>query len=255
MEPNKLEQDIKKKLDARSITPTPMAWDRLDAMLSVAEKKETKKKPIVMWLSMAACFIALLFAGIFYLNRESDNVKNGIDNGTAVSVPEKEAENTTPTVVKEEAVVETVAPAAEAPIAVTTKRGGNKVHYKTVSGQPTPSFDPAPEPLEPQVAVNTPEPVQKPTEVRLSKIKVDAGALLASVDKPSQNNIAQNNTPQKNAVEVTAGPAKKTIDVNAHTLLSSVEGELDQSFRGKVLHSIQKNYTVVKTAVATRNRE
>ena len=132
MEPNKLEQDIKKKLGARSITPSSMAWDRLDAMLSVAEKKETKKKPIVMWLSMAACFVALLFAGIFFLNQESSNVKNGIDDGTTVvSAPEKKVENTTPAVIKEEVIMETAAPIAEAPVAVTAKKSGNKVQYKT----------------------------------------------------------------------------------------------------------------------------
>jgi hypothetical protein len=254
MEPNKLEQNIKKKLDARSITPTPMAWDRLDAMLSVAEKKETKKKPLVMWLSMAACFIALLFAGIFFLNKESGNVKNEIENGsTVVAAPEKEVKNNK-TSADEKIISETVAPVAEAPIAVTTKGVRKKEYYKPVHGQPTPGFETT-EPLKDEVAVNTPEPVQQPAEVRLSKIKVDAGALLASVDTPSQNNIAQNNTSQKSAVAVAPGPAKKTIDVNANTLLTSVEGELDQSFRGKVLHSIQKNYTVVKTAVATRNRQ
>ena len=255
MEPNKLEQDIKKKLDARSITPTPMAWDRLDAMLSVAEKKETKKKPIVMWLSMAACFVALLLTGILFLNREGGNVKNEIDNGTTVVAAPEKVETTTPTVIKEEAIVETVAPAAEAPMAATVNKRGNKVHYKTgtVKQSVTPGFDPI-EPLEPEVVVNTPE-VEKPAQARPSKIKVDASALLASVDKPAQNNAAQNSTTQKSAVEVAPDPAKKTIDVNANTLLSSVEGELDQSFRGKVLHSIQKNYTVVKTAVATRNRE
>ncbi|MFP9099452.1 hypothetical protein ACLI09_10385 [Flavobacterium sp. RHBU_24] len=254
MERNKMEQDIKKKLDARSITPTPMAWDRLDAMLSVAEKKETKKKPLVMWLSMAACFVALLFAGIFYLNSEGGNVKNEIDNGsTVVSAQEKEVESTIPSVVKEEIIVERVAPKAEAPVAVTTKHS-NKVQHKTANVKQSVIGFAGVTPSEPEVAVTTPE-VEKPAAVRPSKIKVDANVLLASVDKPSQNNTAQPGTPQKSAVAVAPGPAKKTIDVNANTLLTSVEGELDQSFRGKVINSIQKNYNTVKTAVATRNRE
>jgi hypothetical protein len=43
MEPNKIESQFKQKLEQRTIQPTEMAWDRLDAMLSVAEKK--KKRP------------------------------------------------------------------------------------------------------------------------------------------------------------------------------------------------------------------
>lgn len=245
MERNKMEQDIKKKLDARSITPTPMAWDRLDAMLSIAEKKETKKKPIVMWLSIAACFVALLFAGIFFLNQESDNVKNGIDNGnTVVSAPEKEVETNT-SVITEDVLVE-----REAPMAVVAKKSGNKVNYKKGTVKQNVIGCAGVTPSEPEVAVNTPDPVQQPIEARPSKIKVDATALLASVDKSSPNNA-----PKKSAVLVAAGPAKKTIDVNANTLLTSVEGELEQSFRGKVINAIQKNYNTVKTAVATRNRQ
>ena len=42
MEPNKLETQIKEQLNAREIQPSEMAWDRLDAMLSVAEEKKNK---------------------------------------------------------------------------------------------------------------------------------------------------------------------------------------------------------------------
>jgi len=40
MEPNKLETQIKEQLNAREIQPSEMAWDRLDAMLTVAEEKK-----------------------------------------------------------------------------------------------------------------------------------------------------------------------------------------------------------------------
>ncbi|MBC8645496.1 hypothetical protein H9W95_20250 [Flavobacterium lindanitolerans] len=54
MELNKLEQDFKKKLNERTIQPSEMSWDRLDAMLSVAEKKSKPKKRT--WLYIAASF-------------------------------------------------------------------------------------------------------------------------------------------------------------------------------------------------------
>lgn len=40
MEQNKLETQIKEKLNSREIQPSEMAWDRLDAMLSVSEEKK-----------------------------------------------------------------------------------------------------------------------------------------------------------------------------------------------------------------------
>jgi hypothetical protein len=43
MEPNKIENQIKEKLDARKIQPSAQAWDRLDAMLAVSEANKTKK--------------------------------------------------------------------------------------------------------------------------------------------------------------------------------------------------------------------
>ena len=65
---NKLENQIKEQLNAREIKPTEMAWDRLDAMLSVAEEKKSKKG--FGWMSIAAVFIGLLLTGfvIFQLN-------------------------------------------------------------------------------------------------------------------------------------------------------------------------------------------
>ncbi len=58
MEPNKLETQIKEKLNSREIQPTEMAWDRLDAMLSVAEEKKTKRFPFLTakFINCCKCF-------------------------------------------------------------------------------------------------------------------------------------------------------------------------------------------------------
>ena len=42
MEPNKLDFEIKQKLDARTIQPSALAWDRLSAKLDSAEKNKSK---------------------------------------------------------------------------------------------------------------------------------------------------------------------------------------------------------------------
>jgi hypothetical protein len=47
LKPNNIENQIREKLNSREIKPTEMAWDRLDAMLSVAEEKKTARSPFL----------------------------------------------------------------------------------------------------------------------------------------------------------------------------------------------------------------
>ena len=59
MEPNKIDNQIREKLNAREIQPSAQAWDRLDAMLTVSEEKKPKKG--YGWFFVAASTI--LFFG------------------------------------------------------------------------------------------------------------------------------------------------------------------------------------------------
>ena len=59
MEQNKLEIQIREKLNSREIQPSAQAWDRLDNMLSVSEKKKPKKFKV--WLYIAAGIVGFLF--------------------------------------------------------------------------------------------------------------------------------------------------------------------------------------------------
>ena len=67
MEQNNLETQFKEKLNFREIKPTEMAWDRLDAMLTVAEDK----KPIRSygWIYIAASIVGFAFLGTFFFNQ------------------------------------------------------------------------------------------------------------------------------------------------------------------------------------------
>ena len=68
MEPNKLETQFKEKLNSREIEPSEMAWDRLDAMLSVTEEKKTRRS--FGWLYIAASILVLGTAGMFFFNQK-----------------------------------------------------------------------------------------------------------------------------------------------------------------------------------------
>ena len=51
------------------------------------------------------------------------------------------------------------------------------------------------------------------------------------------------------------GNSKTLVKVNSNTLLSQVDGELELSFREKVINKVNKNYQTVKVALANRNQE
>ena len=70
MEPNNFEKDFREKLNERKIEPGNQAWDRLDAMLSIAEEKKTKKSR--KWLYIAASIVGFLLVGTFFFNQNKN---------------------------------------------------------------------------------------------------------------------------------------------------------------------------------------
>lgn len=220
MEPNKLEKEFREKLGKRTIQPSEMAWDRLDAMLSVAEKK---KKPNRAWMYMAASFLVFATLGVLFLGKGESNEAIQQDavvtSGQPVPVsPTPETETIKPgVVVKEEAQVAEVKQPAQA------NKKRQRIATKTATLQNIPADNQA------IAQVSTQEPAGIIAEQ-------EAEILVAQA-------IAQETTP-KNKPKVTVDP---------NTLLSSVEGELDENFRDKAFQGVIKNFNAVKTAVANRN--
>ena len=65
MEPNNLENQFAEKLNVREIKPSPMAWDRLDAMLTVVEKPKRNFN----WLYIAASFLGFILIATVFFNQ------------------------------------------------------------------------------------------------------------------------------------------------------------------------------------------
>ena len=72
MEPNKLENSFREQLNKREIQPSEMAWDRLDAMLSVTENKKPKKRT---WMYVAASFLGFILIGSLFFKQSETEVK------------------------------------------------------------------------------------------------------------------------------------------------------------------------------------
>lgn len=245
MEPNKLEQDIKQKLDGRTIKPSPMAWDRLDAMLTVAEQQEEKVIPVkknnLGWLYMAASVVLLIGLGMFFLNRQ-DSGSGVINTGNAPQVVTAGPTETTMPAETNDTHLENVTPTPATPVYAVVKR---KTKQQVTSDKGvTPEHPAGVTRVKQEIAQNASQTQPQPQEQIApapNKLKVDANALLASVEGKAQPGMA------------VASQSQPKLKVSSNALLNSVEGELDESFRSKVINSVQKNYNAVKSAVATRN--
>ncbi len=252
MKPNKLETQIKEQLNTREIQPSEMAWDRLDAMLSVAEEKKTIRSPFLSFrfIGIAASVLVLVSLGLFFFNQKETIVKpeeNVVVNEEVKQNDSKEKETTINGNTgidndglkgfnKQEEQV--------ASIKNSQSKIGNQKSSKSFnqSNQKT-TINPL---------------INQEKEVQFQNQEVIAQKELPQVE--TRKIIVIPNPITLNVDDLLASVSKKLeskpkIKVNANSLLSQVDGELDQSFRDKVLTRVSKNYQEVKVALATRNQE
>jgi len=224
MEPNKMEQEFKRKLELREIDPTPHAWDRLEAVLNEADSKKQVRK--INWLYVAAAILGFALLGTVVFRdwkRESREVVHQ-DKKKPVQAPAQDFLPKTQRAKTEVASQEKMA----TPV---SKQDGIVLRHKETSVLKTPS---------PQ-----------------TQIAIVNQAAQLDKSKPSETN-QPTNTPANETADVQladAGTSHKSVKVDARALLDQVDGELDQSFREKVLSGVSKKYQDVKVALANRNRE
>ncbi len=93
MEPNNFDKNIQQKFNSRRIEPSAQAWDRLDAMLTIAEEKKQPKN--YFWLKIAASF--LIFSGMGYIffqqNQKSEVLQPSNEVVISKETPTNEVEN------------------------------------------------------------------------------------------------------------------------------------------------------------------
>lgn len=229
MEQNKLESEFRNKLSQREINPSENSWDRLDAMLTVAEEKKPVRR--YSWIYIAASIIGFAFLGTFFFTQsdkkatvESNEVV--IENNQKVE-PKKESLSIIPLDSKPESVAEM----SELKKVNKNSRDANSI-------------------IKNQVAQNSnPDSLIPMTEKEQNNQKTEQFASSNRIDKSVDEMLAAVQTTSK------ADNSKTVVKVNPNTLLSQVDGELELSFREKVINKVNKNYQTVKVALANRNQE
>lgn len=244
MEPNNIENQIREKLNSREIQPSEMSWDRLDAMLSVAEEKKTKRS--FGWLYIAASILVFLSVGLFFINQKEE--VSGTDNQIVTKEVENNKEQNDSVITKQNFTNE-IANQQEEQVAVSID---NKP--LTINKKSSESFN-----------QNNQKTGVNPIINKEKEIEYQATEVIAQKDMPRIISQEKIEMPKKVAVNVddllasvektSKKEANAKVKVNANSLLSQVDGELEQTFRQKVINRIGKNYQEVKVALANRNQE
>jgi hypothetical protein len=248
MEQNKLEKQIKEKLNSREIQPSAQAWDRLDAMLSVAEDKKPKRS--FKWFYIAASIIGFVFFGILFYNQNQENTIINNSNQVIVNTEiEPVLEPSTKTEINNQSSTE------QSIIKKRTEILGSKPSNGIVKN-------------ESQIAKNDVKKATQKQQNREQKIQE-----FVKINEPKQEIIAEviqqktieKSTIDNNALQTTLAENNKTeikvqnkskLKIDASTLLSQVDGEIeDLSFRQKAIKTISKNFKSAKEAVVLRNNQ
>jgi len=240
MEPNKFEKDFREKLNQREIEPSNNAWDRLDAMLSVAEEKKPKKNR--KWLYIAASVVGVLLVGTLFFNQ---NKKSVATPETVIVEKETESKNER---IAEPIVKNTDSVKTETVIAEKTSEEIVNKEERTnpkVSGQISNKTikNASNQVAESSIIIKNnqeKQSVNNQTQIAETSKKENVDQLLETAENKV---IAQNQT------------KKAKVKINANDLLNQVDGELELSFREKVITKVNKNLQEVKVALSNRNQQ
>ena len=238
MEPNKLDLEIKQKLDARTIQPSAQAWDRLSAKLDIAEK--TKSKRNYKWIYFAASFVGFLLIGTVFFTVFDTKI---IDKNLPVVVLEQKMDMKT----SEEPEVnnESILP--------------NLLQNKMLKESKVVTNN--------SIIKQSKQLSKKEDAVSIINQSKENNAIVNSAENSNYQVVSKNrySSAEKLLAEVSnakseANTSIKTIErtrngiaVNPNSLLSNAEAELNQSFRETALEKLNKNYNAIKTVLVNRN--
>ena len=227
MELNKIDNQIREKLNAREIQPSAQAWDRLDAMLAVSEEKKSKKG--YGWFFVAASTILFFGLGFFLFN---SNETTEINNSTPIVTTIDEEIDTVETNKTNEISVENVKSVLVQNELNNSKPTRNK-NSKETNELTKPEND-----LEEKITPNS--QLQTPNSYKYVS---------------PENLLAEVQTGEKVITSDKKISPKTKMKVDPNSLLTNVEKELDENYRETTLDKLNRKFQDAKSALANRNYE
>lgn len=253
MDNHSMDNKIKKYFEHRTIDPSTQAWDRLDSMLTVAEKPK-KRFHIYYLMAFAASLVTIL---VMFIGPNSEQIKNiEVTNKVAVSqndTVDKEVKGVENEVVDSKDVInehevgkldtnrkETK---SELPKAVQSDIASNDIFNVRTNTTSVIQEDKPSRSLQ-LVDVVASEVVSPKVEEKKSTFKIDPEELLASITNvktaPTKTDVATNTK-------------RRRIDPN--TLLDEAENVVAKGFLVRALSSLKETSDEILTSVSNRNQE
>ena len=255
MAPMKFEENIKEKLDGRSIKPSTKSWDAIESGLKTA-KKEQKSVNYGRILA-AACFIGIIGGGVLFLLKEDNTGTTPVLVETPIEIDSTNTVKDKTELVeeskREEQVVEVkkeeiIKPVDSRQLPVTPEKIAYKEQKSVKTEQKTEIADNSNLPKEEEIneiqpAINTKvnELLQKYNALEEQNLAV-TDAEIDALLKQAEEDIYKERIYDE-----------QTRKVDANALLMDVEQELDRSFRDKVFEALKDGFYKAREAVADRN--
>jgi hypothetical protein len=258
MAPIKFEENIKDKLEKRTLSPSSESWSKLSERLDADEKKS--KNPLLWWLSIAAGLIIMIAVSAHFFR--SNDTKNELPKMVNDNPKVEKLEDQKPSINDAKSIE-----LANEEDAVEEKNENSQsneapqiLDYEKITNKKA-------EPKS-QLAANSVLNDNKPRKVEeLNKNFQDTtdNTLIKEAVADALNNLkSENATVTDREIDSLLKVASKELfkeklqqegskTVDANALLMSVEDEMGQSFRSKVFEALSESYETVKTAVADRN--
>lgn len=227
MEPNKIDNQIREKLNAREIQPSSQAWDRLDAMLTVSEEKKPKKG--YGWFFVAASTILFFGLGFFLFN---SNETKEINNSNPIVTTINEVMDST-----EANKINQISVEKEQPVLVQNEVNYSKMQKNKKSKETNELIKPEND-LEEKITPNS--QLQTPNSYKYVS---------------PENLLAEVQTGEKVITSDKKISPKAKMKVDANSLLTNVEKELDENHRETTLDKLNRKFKDAKSALANRNYE
>ncbi len=238
---NKMEKDFSQKLNERELTPTPAAWDRLDAMLTVAENQKPKRSR--NWMFLAAGFAGiLLLASMFFKSQTSSVANENLLNEiapVATSAPVEKSSESESGIFQDQS--KTNREVKTNPI---SQNQSVVAQIATIKDQET--ANPVLNPNREAVSIINPNPNPNQSQSQSQN---------QSISVPSPNAVADEELLASVQSKRESKKPASGVKVSARNLLFEVDPEKNESTSSKFIRQLGKNYQHVKVAVANRNFE
>lgn len=271
MAPIKFDENIKNKLEKRTLQPSSDAWDTLSKQLDIHDKKNSRG--LFFYMGIAASIVGvLLVTTLFFKTSEEVSVSptvvdtervEAIDNEEAGNSVEsntiKVAETSKETIRTNQDSKETLSP-IQSSIKNEPKVATISEEKKTESLNKKSVLSTIETKASVALITNTTEKKKVTPLNKLTFEQIKANEVVATIKSME----AEGNIVSDAEIEDLLKAAEKEIlreriynettrTVDADALLQDVEDDLEQSFRTRVFESLKSSYNTVKTAVAERN--